>query len=246
MTRRVRVPIAGLQPGRTTLEAAAARHLVRVLRLREGEAFVAFDPKRAVEADGRVVRAERGIVQVELSQPQPARNAPRLPCLWIQGLAKGEKTDAIVRDATELGATRVAFASTERSVVRLGDGAVRSKQIRWEKIAVEAARQCGRADPPQMDPPCPWREALASASSYPARFCLYELADEPLGPPLRAALAKGASLAFAAGPEGGLEESEVAEAAALGFVPVSLGELILRAETVVSAVLGAVRIFVSC
>jgi 16S rRNA (uracil1498-N3)-methyltransferase len=75
-----------------------------------------------------------------------------------------------------------------------------------------------------------------------ARFCLFERAQAPLGPALSRALGRGAALAFAAGPEGGLADEEVERARDAGFEPVSLGDLILRTETVVTAVLGAVRI----
>jgi 16S rRNA (uracil1498-N3)-methyltransferase len=89
----------------------------------------------------------------------------------------------------------------------------------------------------------PWAEALSVGTTTAARFCLWERADEPLGPHLFEALARGAELVFACGPEGGLEPEEVDEAAAQGFVVASLGPLALRTETVAAAVLGAVRVW---
>ena len=243
MKTPVRIAVLGLVRGAVTLAAPASHHVAVVMRLRVGDTFVAFDPKGGVEAQGRIIGVVRGVVQAELSEPTPARVVAPLPVTWIQGLAKGEKMDAIVRDATELGATRVVPAVTAFSVVRLEGPRAIARKARWEKIAEEAARQCGRADPPAMDAPCSWREALHVAESAEARFCLYERATEPLGPLLSKALARGASLAFAVGPEGGLDESEVDAARAAGFAVVSLGDLILRTETVAAAVLGAVRVF---
>jgi 16S rRNA (uracil1498-N3)-methyltransferase len=218
-----------------------------VLRLRaRATTFVAFDP--AARRRGRRARScafDRGAVHAELGETRPARgDGTRLAVTWIQGLAKGEKMDAIVRDATELGATRfVADRDGDLSVVRLEGLRAEARRKRWEKIAEEGARQCGRADAPTIDAPCSWRDALSIARVAPVRFCLFERASAPLGPALSEALASSAAMAFAAGPEGGLAESEVADAMAAGFQVVSLGELILRTETVVSAVLGAVRIF---
>ena len=164
--------------------------------------------------------------------------------MWIQGLAKGDKMDSIVRDATELGATRVLPVVTAFSVVQLDGPRAAARMTRWARIAEEAARQCGRADPPVVEPPRSWAEAVAGAGAA-ARFCLHERAKDPLGPGLARALAAGSSLAFAAGPEGGLSEAEVAGAAAGGFEVVSLGPFVLRAETVATAVLGAVRVLLA-
>jgi 16S rRNA (uracil1498-N3)-methyltransferase len=240
---RVRIPIAGLERGGVTLDSSASKHLAVVLRLGAGDTFVAFDPKRAVEAEGRIVSVVRGTVRAELGEPKKGRTLATLPVTWIQGLAKGEKMDAIVRDATELAATCIVPAVTAFSVVQLDGSRASARKTRWEKIAVEAARQCGRADPPTIEAPCSWHDALALAEEPLARFCLYERATEPLGPALSRGLARGAAMAFAVGPAGGLAASEVDEARAAGFEVVSLGELILRTETVVAAVLGAVRVF---
>jgi 16S rRNA (uracil1498-N3)-methyltransferase len=243
--RPVRIAVPGVAPGPLTLDPSASRHLARVLRLAAGDALVAFDPGRGLEADGRVVRVQHGTVHAEFGELRAARNVVALPITWIQGLAKGEKMDAIVRDATELGATRFIPASTEFSVVVLDGPRAAARKTRWLRIAAEAARQCGRADPPAIDAPCAWKLALDAAKTAPARFCLFERAEEPLGPALIGALTSGVDLAFAAGPEGGLAESEVLVAKEAGFAVVSLGELVLRTETVVAAVLGAARIFLS-
>jgi 16S rRNA (uracil1498-N3)-methyltransferase len=240
---RARIAVRELRNGPRLLDAAASRHLAVVLRLRAGDAFVAFDPERGVEADAVVARVERGRVHAELGEPRAAR--AMAPVIWMQGLAKGEKMDAIVRDATELGATRIVPVSSAFAVVRLDGARAEARRKRWMKIAEEAARQCGRADPPKVDAPRVWAEALSIAASAPTRFCLYERATLPLGPRLMKALENRTPMAFAAGPEGGWAEEEVVEAVGAGFEVVSLGELILRTETVASAVLGAARIFLA-
>ncbi len=127
--------------------------------------------------------------------------------------------------------------------MRLDPGRASERQSRWARIAQEAARQSGRSDVPSVDPPCPWASAIAAASARGALgFCLWEHATEPLGHALFAALDGNAPLAFACGPEGGLEEHEVAEAKNHGWMIASLGPLALRTETVAAAVLGAVRV----
>jgi 16S rRNA (uracil1498-N3)-methyltransferase len=238
-----RVPIGDLSAGERRLEGAAAHYLGRVLRLGPGDSFVAFDPASAFEADAEIVRADAEGVSVRLDEPRPGSRASARPLVWIQGLAKGDKCDAIVRDATELGATRFIVATTRRSVVKLDPERARARQARWARVAEEAARQCGRADAPLVDEPCPWQEALGRVEDPTcARFCLWEQATAPLGPALLEALASAAPLAFACRPEGGLESSEVDLARARGWSIVSLGAFTLRTETVATAVLGAVRV----
>jgi 16S rRNA (uracil1498-N3)-methyltransferase len=241
---RVRVAITDLEAGARTLPDPISHHLASVLRLRAGDAFVAFDPRLGVEAEGEILSVHHGSVRAALGPPRPAVRIASRDLTWIQGLAKGDKMDSIVRDATELGATRVLPVVTAFSVVQLDGPRAAARMTRWARIAEEAARQCGRADPPVVEPPRSWAEAVAGAGAA-ARFCLHERAKDPLGPGLARALAAGSSLAFAAGPEGGLSEAEVAGAAAGGFEVVSLGPFVLRAETVATAVLGAVRVLLA-
>jgi 16S rRNA (uracil1498-N3)-methyltransferase len=89
----------------------------------------------------------------------------------------------------------------------------------------------------------PWTEALTEANATQgSAFCLYERATAPLGPALVKAAAADGTFMFAAGPEGGLSEDEVAIAATQGFASVSLGKFVLRAETVAAATLGALGV----
>src|SRR5207244_3440739 len=127
---------------------------------------------------------------------------------------------------------------TRRSVVRLADrGKARIERLR--RIADQAARQCGRGDVPEVSGPLAWNDALRRSSDPRAlRLCLWERASDPAGS-LLLGLVPGQPLIVAAGPEGGLEESEVESARSFSFVVASLGPFILRMETVAAAVLGA-------
>jgi 16S rRNA (uracil1498-N3)-methyltransferase len=235
--------VPDLAPGERRLDGAVARYLARVLRLRAGDPFVAFDPASGREAQAVTVRADRDAITVRFGAlREGAARAPRA-LTWIHGLAKGDKCDAVVRDATELAATRIIVATTRRGVVKLDAARALERQARWGRIALEAARQCGRSDPPTVDDPCPWGDALARVAGDFARFCLRERDAAPLGPPLFEALARGMPLAFACGPEGGLENDEADQARAGGWTIASLGGLVLRTETVAAAVLGAVRVW---
>ncbi|MCL2449423.1 MAG: 16S rRNA (uracil(1498)-N(3))-methyltransferase [Polyangiaceae bacterium] len=244
-----RVPIADLGPGQRRLDGALGHYLGRVLRLRAGDSFVAFDPATGREADVSTRHVDAEAVVIWVGALRERGGAPARELAWVQSLPKGDKCDAIVRDATELGATRIVVATTRRGVVRLDPARAGARAGRWTRIAREAARQCGRSKAPEVHGPLPWSDALASAANVggvgarPARFCLWEGAREPLGPALFEALANAGSLVFTCGPEGGLDDDEVDAARALGFRVVSLGERILRTETVAAAVLGAVAVW---
>jgi 16S rRNA (uracil1498-N3)-methyltransferase len=243
MTAR-RAPVPDLEPGDRRLEGPIGHYLARVLRLRAGDTFVAFDPATGFEADATTVWAEGSTVTVRCGALRAgARGRSPVPTTWVQGLAKGDKCDAVVRDATELGATSIVVAVTRRTVVRLDRARAQARQARWARIAEDAARQCGRADAPVVVAPMTWSDAISRTAEGEARFCLWEEATPPLAPALLDALGRRAPLAFACGPEGGLEPSEVALAESHGWTVVSIGPHALRTETVAAAVLGAVRVW---
>jgi 16S rRNA (uracil1498-N3)-methyltransferase len=228
--RNVRVPLRGLTEGGQTLDRETSRYLCRVLRLAEGASFVAFDPAARLEADGVISLADPDATRITLQAPRAARLIADRPLVLVYALAKGDKVDATVRDATELGATKIVICETSRAVAK------RAKSERWRKIAEQAARQCGRADVPVIEGVLPWSAALQRAEPCTRRFCLDPRASAGV------TLVSGASYAFAVGPEGGLTDDEIATATALGWAPASLGPFVLRTETVAAAVLGAVRV----
>jgi len=237
----LRVPVDRLQPGEMTLDPRASRYVARVHRLAEGEPLLLFDPQEGMEAEASVTALGRSSVRCRVGKLRPAAVRARRSVTLLQAIGKGDKLDAVVRDATELGATRVVAVETRRSIVQLHERA-EERMRRVRRIAVEAARQCGRGDTPEVSGPLPWRDALRlTADDRLLRLCLWERATSPIGPELRNLSADQPPI-VAVGPEGGLEEDEVEAARASGFVVVSLGPFVLRTETVAAAVLGAVLV----
>lgn len=238
----IRAPVPGLREGEQVLSAETSHYLCRVRRLAAGDRFVAFDPAGRTEADVTVLEAAASAARVKVDVLRPARVVARTELVLVYALAKGDKVDGVIRDATELGATRIIVARTERAVVKASGDRAKDKLDRWTRIAEQAARQCGRADPPAVEGVLDWEDALERAKVCDARFCLDPRAEVALGGELAPAAARGASIAFAIGPEGGLTPAEVESARAKGFLPASLGAFVLRTETVAAAVLGAVRV----
>jgi 16S rRNA (uracil1498-N3)-methyltransferase len=239
MKRALRVPVARVESGPTILDEDASRYVARVHRLRVGDAVILFDPDRALEADGSITAIDKTSVSLTVSEVRTASVRPPRRVTLLQAACKSDKFDAIVRDATELGVTRVVPVIAERSVGRPASG----RAERWRRIAVEAARQCGRGDAPAISSPMELSEAVQifASGEEVAGFCLDPSSDSGLGP-LLAELAPELELAFLVGPEGGLSPGEIEACAAAGLRRVSLGPLVLRAETVCAAVLGAVMV----
>ena len=169
----------------------------------------------------------------------PHRPESPLALTLAVALLKGEKFDTVVQKATELGVASIVPVVTARADVRLRAGKdVDARVARWQRLALEAAKQSGRAVVPAVGAPCALAELLA-AESVGARL----LFTERGGYGLREALADvtaPTALTALTGPEGGWADEELARAQAAGWRLVTLGGRTLRAETaavVVSALL---------
>jgi len=209
--------------------------------LGRGDRFVAFDPEQQLEADVELIAVPRRTaeVRVRVGALRQASMCPSRPLTLIQAIAKDAKLAAIVRDGTELGATRVVATITERTIKRPRESGRWLTRLR--KVAVQAARQCGRGDVPEILGPWPMEEAVAkfAPAGRGLGWCLEPSAETPLRQAV-GQLAEQQALTLVVGPEGGLSPNELELCSEHGYLAVSLGPLVLRTETVCAAVLGAV------
>ncbi|NVO00865.1 MAG: 16S rRNA (uracil(1498)-N(3))-methyltransferase, partial [Geobacteraceae bacterium] len=121
------------------------RHISTVLRLKEGDLFILADGC-GNEAVATITELGKGSLSVTLAAPyKAAADAGALQITLCQGLPKGEKMDLILQKGAELGAGRIIGFNAERSVARLDSDKAPKRIARWEKIIVEASRQCGRS-----------------------------------------------------------------------------------------------------
>ena len=216
------------------LSPEQSRHVEAVLRLRPGAALEVFDGRGA----SWEARIESPSVLRLGTRSEGHRGATDV---WLaQGLAKGEKLDLAVQKATELGATRILPLVVDRSIVRLDAERGERRVERFRRIAEEAARQSGRSDVPRIDAPCTLGDLAALLRAEPERRgLLLDPAEREVR--LSHAVRGSAKLLLAVGPEGGFTAEEHAAAVASGFVPVSLGRLVLRTETAGLAALAIVQ-----
>jgi 16S rRNA (uracil1498-N3)-methyltransferase len=160
-----------------------------------------------------------------------------------QGVPKAEKMDGIVRHATELGAERIIPFLAERSVPRWQPEQFPRKRERWQKIAVEASRQCGRPDIPEIGAIVTFERMLHDVPGGGLRLIPWEEETttdirEVLRDPSRSGLKE---FVLVIGPEGGFSAGEIEMARQAGFLSVSLGKRVLRVETASLALLSILQ-----
>lgn len=220
---------------RAVVRGAEARHLAQVLRARPGMQFeLAAGGQRYL---GAVAVATPAQVTFDLLQrldaAAPAAAGPRL----LAAIFKFDRFEWMLEKATELGAAAIQPLAAGRSEPRLVAAAA-ARRDRWRRIVQAAAQQSRRQDIPAIAPVANWAELDGPPPQSAAQECRLLLAEDAAAPPLAAALLPGrAAIMLAVGPEGGWTEGDRAAAAALSFLPFSLGPRILRAETAAIAAL---------
>ncbi|HEX6277826.1 MAG TPA: RsmE family RNA methyltransferase [Polyangiaceae bacterium] len=243
--RSVRVAVTDLSPGERRLDADAAHYLAHVHRLREGEAFLAFDPEARLEAEGVILEVARDAVSVRLSAPTAARAVPTFDVTLVQCAGKGEKTDDVVRATVALGVGTVIVAESARSVARLDAERAEKRRERWRAVALDAARQSGRGDAPSIEGPRPLDDVLAVLGAGTAvKLCLDPHATMSFSEAVRRE-APAKSFVLVVGPEGGLSDEELVLAERMGFVRARLGPFVLRTELAATAALAALLVLAS-
>jgi len=204
------------------LPPTAAHYVTAVHRLGEGAALTVFDGAGR-EADATLRRrGETWLVALGAARAGVVGAGLTL----VYGLPRGEKIHAVLRAVTELGADRFIPLAAARSVTRLTAERATRRRERWARIAAEAARQCGRADTPEISGPLELGAAVAATAGATTRVVLHPGGDASL-----AALEIAPPVALFVGPEGGFDGAEIAQLVAAGARTASLGPRVLRTET---------------
>ena len=216
-----------------SLPAGAARH-VQVLRLQPGAAITLFNGDGA-EWPASVTQMGRSDVAVLVGSGTPVDRELAWPITLALGMPANERMDGLIEKATELGVAAIQPLVCERSVLRLSGERAQKKLAHWQGIAIAASEQSGRTRVPRIEPVRAIGEWLAqlSADAMGTRWVLSLRGAQPLP----ASTAVPAARLCLSGPEGGLTEAEEQAACAAGFVPVSLGPRVLRADTAPLALL---------
>ncbi len=211
-----------------------AHHIARSLRMAVGEKITACDGE-GMEYECKI-SSFSGDTRVECEIVSESRSAaePPMRITLFAALTKGDKLETVIQKAVECGASRIVPFESERCVVRSKSDSEQRKTERRRKIALEAAKQCGRGIIPEVLPTVSFCQMLEYAEECGVVLLCYEgEGTEPLGRVLERELCGEVlpDVAIIVGSEGGFERSEVEMAVQRGFFSVGLGSRILRAET---------------
>ncbi len=225
---------------RGTVVGAELEHLRRVLRLRPGDHVIAFDDSGwEHEAIIRALQKDRGELEI-LRSYQAERESPLVITLAV-ALIKGDKIDYVVEKATELGVQTIAPFVSRYSVPKVDKRKASQRSERWRKIALNAAKQCGRTCLPVILPICDYRDLITQRESGALKLLLWEKEAEQTLTQVHAKEARVPSVCVAIGPEGGFSVEEAGWARDGGYLTVSLGRRVLRAETAAVAAVSLVQ-----
>ncbi|MGV0958901.1 MAG: 16S rRNA (uracil(1498)-N(3))-methyltransferase [Limnohabitans sp.] len=232
---------APLQTGLAlSLPPGAARH-VQVLRMQPGDRITLFNGEGG-EYEATITRMGRSDVQAQVGVHHPFEREAPCEVHLLAGITANERMDWLVEKATELGAVSITPITAERSVLKLKGERADKKLAHWQGVAVAAAEQCGRNRVTRID-----------TASTVAQWVAQHPAGADTGLRLVLSLSQGTralaqavqgqlNVTLLSGPEGGLTPAEEALALGAGFVPVTLGPRVLRAETAPLAVLAALTL----
>jgi len=235
--RRIFVDRLKMKNGMVLIAGPSSKYLLGVLRKTVGERIDVMDGKgylyRCVISS---IKGREIFLQVLDAVHHPEET--RIKVTLLVSPIKGPRMDWLIEKATELGVNRIIPTIFRRTVVKFKDGEA-EKCERWKRIMVEASRQSGRFSIPEISEPTPLRGVLPHIEDFENRWLLYER-EKSITIKDVVAGQKNGRLCVAIGPEGGVEEGEVDWLKEQGFVPCTLGENILRAETAPLVVLSII------
>ena len=215
-----------------TITGGDAKHILRVLRMRPGDELTVCD-LRGYDYDCVLAFGEGECVTASVLRKYPNRTEPDVAVTLYQAFPKGDKFETIVQKSVELGVSRIVPVLTSRCVARPDAASFSKKRERYQKIALEAAKQCGRGIIPEVADLLRLQEAIEEMRRQTA-IVFYEggggKVRELVSPD-----AKAVSLLI--GSEGGFEPEEIAACEAAGIRRGTLGRRILRCETAPDAAL---------
>ncbi|MGI8835162.1 MAG: 16S rRNA (uracil(1498)-N(3))-methyltransferase [Pyrinomonadaceae bacterium] len=240
--RRFYAPPTAFDDKRNTviLVADEARHLREVLRLKPGEEVYVFNGE-GKEFLSRIKESRRDTAHLRIiREVEPARPESPLQLTLALALLKCEKFDLVVQKATELGVSRIVPVITRHADIRLRDESDTAKRVtRWQRIAMEAAKQSGRAVVPEVASVITFASLIETTDKDEHGACVMfsERDGQSLLQTIESVETDSNVITALIGSKGGWSDEEIAAARAARWTVVTLGGRTLRAETAGIAVI---------
>jgi 16S rRNA (uracil1498-N3)-methyltransferase len=225
--------------GTALLDGSEYEHLTRVLRLKTGDTIEVFDGT-GNSFKARVMSISDRVVKSEIIGENKTKTESDIKITLFQGLTKSNKMDYIVQKTTELGITRIVPIETTNTVVKNAVKHWENRQKRWQRIALEAAKQCGRCVIPKINDVILFEKALEQSSDNDLSIMPYEKERSSNLKSIIKSKTNQNSISVFIGPEGGFTPKEIKLAIEAGIKPVTLGPRILRTETAGIAVVSII------
>ena len=219
------------------LTGEQARHIAGSLRMKVGDMLTVTDGS-GNDYGCQITEITKDTVRLTVCYQQASDSEPSCRVTIYQGVPKGAKLEDVIQKCTELGIFRLVPTLTQRSISRPDEKSAAKKQVRYQKIALEAAQQSGRGAVPEIAPQMTLKQAIAEDKSD-IKIVFYEGG----GAPLRTLMTKDVrSVSVYIGPEGGFDKAEVDAIVAGGAICATLGKRILRTQTAPVAALTAIML----
>ncbi len=229
------VPKDAITSNRIIISGKEAHHILDVMRLKELDKVVAFDGS-GKEYIGFIKEIKHKSLIMEIVETRRYSGKYLFKITLIQAIPKKDKMDYIVEKSTELGVHSIQPVVTARTVIKWDERKRSANVDRWRRIAIEASKQCGRADVPIIDIVRKFDDVIKDKTDYDLSL-IATLSNDSIK--LRDALKgfKGGKLAIAIGPEGDFTPEEINRAKEAKFELVDLGTRVLKSDTAGPAVL---------
>lgn len=220
------------------LTGEEGHHAVRVMRKSVGDAVELFDGEGRA-AGGRVTAVGKAALSIRLER-EYQRKQPPTPITLAVAMTKGKTMDLIVQKAVELGVSSIQPLATTHTVVRLSQKDRCDKSTKWQRVALEACKQCGQDHLPRVEPVIDIGEYIGQDHRGSRLIASLASGTRGLREHLRG-LAPGEPIHLLVGPEGDFTQEETEAALVAGYQPVTLGDIVLRVETACLYLISAVR-----
>ncbi|MEM7008365.1 MAG: 16S rRNA (uracil(1498)-N(3))-methyltransferase [Thermodesulfobacteriota bacterium] len=211
------------------------KHIVKVLRLKVGDSITLFDTT-STEYYANIQEITKREIFLQIKESKQIFTESPIRITLLQGLPKADKMDYIIEKATELGAYKIVPVITERSQFTKID-----RKKRWDRISLEASKQCGRTNPTIIENTLNFKDAVNIYNKEELAVILQVNSEVLAKDYIKNSLQVPQNIVLFVGPEGGFTDNEVLLGKQMGFISLGLGPRVLRTETVSVSVLSILQ-----